>query len=54
MDLVFGATNMPRRRRFRNGSSSLAIVAAGDRLPQFFGKNDECGFLPKAATPGWK
>jgi hypothetical protein len=23
-------------------------------MPHFFGKNDECGFLPKAATPGWK
>jgi hypothetical protein len=21
---------------------------------QGFGKKDECGFLPKAATPGWK
>jgi len=32
----------------------LAVVAAVGRPPHFFGKNDKCGFLPKAATPGWK
>ena len=27
----------------------LAVVAAVGRPPYFFGKNDECGFRPKAA-----
>jgi hypothetical protein len=22
-------------------------------MPHGFGKNDECGFLPKATAPGW-
>jgi hypothetical protein len=26
----------------------------GRQMPPGFGKKDECGFLPKAATPGWK
>lgn len=29
----------------------LAVVAAVGRPPHFFEENDECGFLPKAATP---
>ena len=28
--------------------------AGGRQMPHGFGKKDECGFLPKAATPGWK
>jgi hypothetical protein len=31
--------------------SPLAVVAAVGRPPQFFCKIDECGFLPKVATP---
>jgi hypothetical protein len=42
------------RRRSERADGLLAVVATVGRPPHLFGKNDECGFLPKAATPGWK
>ena len=51
MNLVFGATKMPRLRRSEIADGPLAVVAAVGRPPHCFEKNGECGFLPKAATP---
>jgi hypothetical protein len=35
-------------------SAPTALRNGGRQMPHGFGKKDECGFLPKAATPGWK
>jgi len=38
----------------QKGGRPAGSRSGGWQMPHFFEKNDECGFLPKAATPGWK
>jgi len=35
----------------RNGGRPAGSRGGGRQMPHCFGKNDECSFLPKAATP---
>jgi hypothetical protein len=49
----------PPEKPFSLASLRLCAFAlkpggGGRQMPHGFGKKDECGFLPKAATPGWK
>jgi hypothetical protein len=43
-----------RRKGWSVFAFALKPGGGGRQMPQGFGKKDECGFLPKAATPGWK
>jgi hypothetical protein len=54
LHLVQSNVRADSRRLLRFVQCLNVFVAGGRQLPHGFGKKDERGFLPKAATPGWK